>query len=166
MHSKVLFSTAMLFYFGFCHAQLSGEDFDRIDSMIARTAHVPLCKKNGKDDVRFMNRAPEKYSSYREDFTKLIDSAFTFPANSNFFCDITAEINCEGKAGNYDFAIEPRTFDYNDFKNFKQLMALVEKLRNYTFKPAVNLGENVNSSVRFRLMAKNGKALITAVPKR
>ena len=77
-------------------------------------------------------------------------------SKSHFHCDITVEINCEGKAGNYNFAIEPRTFNQEDFENFRQLIVLIYKLRNYAFKPAIYLGENVNSKVKFRLAAKDG----------
>ncbi len=141
-------------------AQLSGDDFARIDSMIARTAQVPLCKKDGKDDIRFINRAPEKYSNYKEEFARQMADVFKFSPDSHFFCDIDVEINCDGKAGNYTFTIEPRTFDMADFENFKQLISLVEKLRNYTFVPAVYLGANVNSKTSFRITTKNGKPVI------
>lgn len=162
---KLLVPAAMLLSLsGF--SQLSGEDFDRMDSMIARTAQVPLCKKDGKQDLRFIKRTPEKYSNYKEEFARQMEGAFTFAEKSHFFCDIDVEINCEGKAGNYTFTIEPRTFDQADYENFKQLMAFVEKLRNYTFIPAVNLGENVNSKTSFRFTTRNGKPVVDIIPKK
>jgi hypothetical protein len=141
-------------------AQLSGADFDAIDSLEEATPQLSLCKKNGKDDLRFMNRAPEKYSNYKQEFADSAAGAFTFTEKSHFYCDLSVEINCEGKAGNYSFAIEPRTFGPADLENFKQLMTLVEKFRYHIFAPAVYLGEKVNSTTKFRISAKDGRPVV------
>jgi hypothetical protein len=141
-------------------AQLSGTDFDAIDSLEEATPQVNLCKKNGKEDLRFMSRVPEKYSSYKQEFADSATGAFTFTEKSHFYCDLTVEVNCEGKAGNYSFAIEPRTFGPADLENFKQLMSLVEKFRNHIFVPAVYLGEKVNSTSKFRISAKDGRPVV------
>ena len=143
-----------------CQAQLSGVDFDVIDSLIATTPEISLCKINGKEDERFFTKTPEKYSNYKQEFMKLIADSIAFPTNNHFRCDITAEINCRGEAGNYDFAIEPKIFTPEDFKVFQQLIQLVNQNRNYVFKPAIYLNENVNSKVHFRLLSKDGKAVM------
>jgi len=143
-----------------CLAQSTGVDFDALDSLIATTPEIDLCEKDGKEDLRFFSKTPEKYSNYKQEFMLQAADAFAFDSNSHFHCDITVEVNCEGKAGNYNFAIEPRTFNLKDFENFKQLIVLVYKLRDYAFKPAIYLGETVNSKVKFRLAAKDGKPVM------
>jgi hypothetical protein len=142
------------------NAQLADQYFEMMDSMQYATPHIDLCQKNGKEDLRFMSKAPEKYSDYKDVFAIEAANAFSFDSKSHFFCDITVEINCEGQAGNYSFAVEPRTFNMKDYEDFKQLISIVEKLRGRTFKPAYYLGENVNSKVKFRLAAYNGKAVV------
>ena len=141
-------------------AQLSDAYFDAVDSLIETTPAIELCQLNGKEDLRFFTKTPEKYSSYKQQFIAQAADAFTFAAGSHFFCDITVEVNCNGKAGNYILAIEPRTFNISDFENFKQLIALLEKLRGFSFQPAIYLGEAVNSKVKFRLLAKEGKVVL------
>ena len=135
-------------------------DFDAVDSLIETTPAIALCKKDGKDDLRFFSKTPEKYANFKQEFLKQALETFTFDAKSHFYCDITVEVNCKGEAGNYTFAIEPRTFNGQDFEYFKQLIALVNKLRGYSFVPAFYLGENVNSKVRFRMAAKEGKVTL------
>lgn len=139
------------------HAQLSEEDFNTIDSLIASTPEIALCLKDGKEDFRFFNRAPEKHSDYKKQFLEAALTSITFSPKSNFFSDIEVELNCKGEAGNYIFRIEPRGFGPADFENVKQLMALVEKFRAHLFTPAIYLGEQVNSKQKFRLLAKNGQ---------
>ena len=141
-------------------AQLSDEYFNAVDSLIETTPAIELCQLNGKEDLRFFTKTPEKYSSYKQQFIAQAADAFTFAAGSHFFCDITVEVNCNGKAGNYILAIEPRTFNISDFENFKQLIALLEKLRGFSFQPAIYLGEAVNSKVKFRVLAKDGRVVL------
>jgi hypothetical protein len=141
-------------------AQLSDAYFDAVDSLMETTPAIELCKINGKEDLRFFSKTPEKYSNYKQQFIAQAVDAFKFAAGSHFFCDITVEVNCSGKAGNYDLAIEPRTFNISDFENFKQLIALLEKLRSFSFQPAIYLGEAVNSKVKFRVLAKDGKVVL------
>lgn len=119
-----------------------------MDSLIETTPAIELCKINGKEDLRFFQNA-RKIFNYKQQFITQAADAFKFAAGSHFFCDITVEINCSGKAGNYNLAIEPRTFNLADFENFKQLIALLEKLRPFSFQPAIYLGEAVNSKVKF-----------------
>jgi hypothetical protein len=157
---KIAFTILIVSFVQFSFGQLGSGDLDVIDSLIAHTPEIQLCKKDGKEDLRFINRAPEKYSSYKDTFLKQMTDAITFPPKSNFTCQISVEVNCEGKAGNYRFAIEPRAFTQADFENFKQLIALVQKLRDYTFTPAVYLGEKVNSKTRFRIRLQHGRLLI------
>ncbi len=135
-------------------------DFDAVDSLIATTPAIDLCLKDGKEDMRFFSKTPEKYSNFKQQFMLKATEAFTFDAKSHFHCDIAVEVNCEGKAGNYTFAIEPRTFNLQDFEYFTQLIALVNRLYDYAFKPAYYLGEDVNSKVRFRIAAKEGKLIM------
>ena len=158
--------TALLFLFcyvgllNFGFAQNARVDFNAVDSLIGTTPEVALCKIKGKEDKRFFAKAPEKYSDFKQVFMQQVADAFTFSNRSHFFCDITVEVNCNGEAGNYDFAIEPRTFKPEDFEYFTQLIAFVNHLRTATFKPAFYLGENVNSKLRFRLLAKDGKVVM------
>lgn len=140
--------------------QLGEEYFNAVDSLIETTPAIELCKINGKEDLRFFSKTPEKYSNYKQQFITQAADAFKFAAGSHFFCDITVEINCSGKAGNYNLAIEPRTFNLADFENFKQLIALLEKLRPFSFQPAIYLGEAVNSKVKFRVLAKEGRVVL------
>lgn len=141
-------------------AQLSDAYFDAVDSLIETTPAIELCQLNGKEDLRFFSKTPEKYSNYKQQFIEQAEGAFTFVAGSHFFCDIAVEVNCNGKAGNYDLAIEPRTFNLADFENFKQLIVLLQKLRSFSFQPAIYLGEAVNSKVKFRLLVKDGKVVL------
>lgn len=158
MKNRLLFLFMISSSFGF--AQTTGVDFDLLDSLIATTPEISLCKKDGKEDTRFFSKAPERYSDYKQELMKLAGDTFAFDPKSHFYCDITVEVNCKGKAGNYDFAFEPRTFTPQHFEYLKQLIALVNRLHDCTFKPAFYLGEDVNSKVRFRLMAKDGKLVM------
>ena len=157
---KPLLTILALLIFAMGFGQQSSVDFDAIDSLIGTTPEIKLCKKAGKEDLRFMSKTPEKYSTYKLDFMTAAPDAFSFDAGSHFTCGVTVEVNCEGKAGNYHFAIEPRNFKPADFENFKQLIALVNKLTDLNFTPAIYLGENVNSKISFKLLAKNGKLLM------
>ncbi len=130
---------------------------DTVDMLIEATPVIDLCVVNAKEDVRFMSKAPEKYSSYKQEFMKRALADLRFPDSSHFHCDIEVEINCLGKAGNYTFGIEPRTFSRDDFQSFRQVISLVEALRNFTFTPAIYLGEQVNSNAHFRIQIKNGE---------
>ena len=89
-------------------------------------------------------------------FTQASKDVFVFDSSSHFTCLLEVEINCKGMAGNYSFGIEPRTFTNNDFKNFKQLISIVETLQKNIFKPASHLGELVNSRLKFKINAKDG----------
>ena len=160
MKTALLFLFCYLTLFSFCFAQSASVDFNAVDSLMGTTPEIALCKVNGKEDTRFFTKAPEKYSDFKQVFMKQAAKVFTFSIKSHFFCDIAAEVNCKGEAGNYNFAIEPRTFKPEDFEYFTQLITLVNGLRKVTFKPAFYLGENVNSKVRFRLFAKDGKVEI------
>lgn len=157
---KHLLFILLLFCTQLSFAQLSDAYFYAVDSLIETTPAIELCKIKGKEDLRFFTKTPEKYSNYKQQFIAQAADAFTFAAGSHFFCDITVEVNCSGKAGNYDLAIEPRTFNLSDFENFKQLIALLEKLRSFSFQPAIYLGEAVNSKVKFRLLAKEGRVIL------
>jgi hypothetical protein len=157
---KSFLLVAVVLTCSFCFGQQSKIDFDLLDSLITTTPEIDLCKKDGKEDVRFMTKTPEKYSNFKQEFINQAVDAFSFAGSSHFFCDISVQINCEGKAGNYHFSIEPRNFKDQDFENFKQLIVLVNKLANFAFKPAMYLGENVNSKVSFRLTVKDGKPVL------
>lgn len=141
-------------------AQLADSYFDTIDSLTEATPQIELCKKDGKEDLRFFSKTPEKYSDYKLVFARAADSTFNFEETSHFFCDVTVEINCEGKAGNYSISIEPRTFTLEDYHHFLTLISLIEKLSPQSFTPAIYLGEKVNSKVKFRLAAKNGNVTL------
>lgn len=143
-----------------CKGQAEQVDFDKLDSLIATTPAIALCEKNGEEDLRFFSKTPEGYSNYKQEFARRMEGAFTFNPAHHFFCDITVEVDCNGKAGNYTFGIEPRTFKPQDFEYVTQLVAFINSLAEYSFKPAYYLGENVNSKVSFRLVAKEGKATI------
>ncbi len=155
---------SLVFFLAFllqtCWAQQEVVDFDEVDSLIATTPAIYLCLKDGQEDLRFFSKTPEKYSNYAQVFANQMASAFSFDSASHFFCDITVEVSCEGKAGNYLFGIEPRTFSMADFSCLKQLVVFVNKLRDYEFTPAYYLGENVNTKVKLRLEAKDGVAVI------
>lgn len=145
----------------FSIAQQNDIDYDAaIDSLVSTTPGIYRCQKNGKDDTRYLTKTPEKYSNYQPVFYQYVDSFIHFSKTSHFFCDVEVEINCKGEAGNYLLSIEPRLFHAEDFEYFKQLIALIESLRNYKFKPAYYLGEDVNSRVKFRLYADKGKVRI------
>ena len=159
---KPLLTILLFFMFctGYCQ-QTPAVDWDLVDSLIATTPGIGLCLKNGKEDVRFFSKTPEKYSNFKQEFIKQAETAFTFTEATHWYCDISAEINCDGEAGNYTFAVEPRTFKAEDLEYFKQLINLVNtKLKTYEFQPAIYLGEKVNTKVRFRLAAKNGFAIL------
>ena len=142
-------------------AQQNEIDYDAaIDSLVSTMPGIYLCQKNGKDDTRYLTKTPEKYSNYQPVFYQYVDSFIHFSNTSRFFCDLQVDINCKGEAGNYLLSIEPRLFHAEDFEYFKQLVALIESLRNFKFKPAYYLGEDVNGRVKFRLYADKGKALI------
>lgn len=160
MKSVSLILLLQIVFFFSVTAQNTGVDFDAVDSVIATTPSIDLCKINGTEDKRFFSKAPEKYSDFKQEFMKQAADAFIFDHKSHFFCDVTAEVNCKGKAGNYNFAFEPRTFKQQDFEYLKQLVDLVNRLRDFTFKPAFYLGQDVNSKVRFRLVAKDGKPVM------
>ncbi len=149
-----------LFCSGTIRAQLSEEEFNTIDSLIASTPEIELCLKDGKEDLRFFSRAPEKHSDYKKLFLESAIASITFNERSKFFCDIEVEINCKGESGNHIFRIEPRGFGPDDFENFKQLIEAVEKFRGHPFTPAIYLGELVNSKLKFRLAAKNGQVVL------
>lgn len=138
-------------------AQSQTVDFDAVDSLIATTPEIEMCEKNGKEDLRFFSKTPERYANFKQEFFKQMNTIPTPDSASHFFCDITVEVNCKGIAGNYDFAIEPRTFKQQDYVYFSQLIELINSLRNQSYVPAYYLGENVNSRVSFRLAAKQGK---------
>lgn len=137
-------------------AQSKPVDFDAVDSLIATTPEIEMCIKNGKEDLRFFSKTPERYSNFKQEFFTQVKDGIVLDSSSHFFCDITVEVNCKGIAGNYDFAIEPRTFSQQDYFYFNRLVDLINSLRNYNYKPAYYLGENVNSQVSFRLAAKHG----------
>lgn len=139
------------------YSQLSPVDFNEVDSLIETTPTIQLCMKDGQEDVRFLNKTPEKYSDFRQQFYKQVLSAIVFPDSSKFQCDISAEIDCRGKAGNFGFGIEPRIFYEGEMESFRQLIALVHSLRDYEYTPAMYLGEQVNSKAKFRLIVRKGQ---------
>jgi hypothetical protein len=149
-----------LFCVSLAPAQSTAVDFDVVDSLIQTTPGIYLCDKDGKEDLRFFSKTPESLSNYKQEFARQMTDAFNFDSAGHFFCDISVEVNCKGKAGNYRFAIEPRTFSTRDLECLKQLIVFVNKLRDYEFKPAYYLNESVNSKVRFRLAAIEGKAVL------
>lgn len=142
------------------YSQISDAEMDTVDMLIDATPLVDLCLVNTKEDLRFMNKAPEKYSNYKQEFMKRALTDLRFPDSSHFHCDVEVEINCKGKAGNYTFGIEPRTFSRDDFQSFRQVISLVEALRNFLFIPATYLGEQVNSNARFRIQVKGGEIVM------
>lgn len=141
------------------HAQaaITEEEAEWMDSVILATPEVALCVVNGYEDKRFLNRTPEKHSDYRTRFQQAADSLIHFDVKSRFFCDIEVDITCNGRAGNYIFRIEPAGFSTVDFNNFKEMMEVVNYLSHQTLTPAIHLGEKVNSRIKFRLMAVNGR---------
>ncbi|HLP20350.1 MAG TPA: hypothetical protein VK174_08615 [Chitinophagales bacterium] len=157
---KLLSTICALFFYSFSFCQQNNTaavDFDVVDSLIETTPALDMCLKDGKEDLRFFSKTPEKYSDFKQKFMEQVSTAVNIPAGSHFYCDISAEINCEGKAGNYNFAFEPRTFTIDDFEILKQYITLVNAMRETVFTPAIYLGEKVNSKVRFKLLAKEGK---------
>lgn len=157
---KSTLTTILLILAVAAQAQLADSYFDIIDSLIEATPQIELCKKDGKDDLRFFSKTPEKYADYKQVFAQIADTTFHFEETSHFFCDIQVEINCEGKAGNYSISIEPRTFTLSDYGHFLKLIQLIAELKLHVFTPAVYLGEKVNSKTKFRLMTKNGNVVI------
>lgn len=160
MIKQLLYLFLMWVCIGNCAAQRNEVNFDAVDSLIETTPELDMCLKDGKEDLRFFYKTPEKYSDYKQQFAKQAAGVLVFEPNSHFVCDVSVEVNCKGQAGNYDFAIEPRTFSLKDFEYFKQLIGLVNQLKSFAFKPAHYLGEDVNSKVKFRLAAKDGKAVV------
>ncbi len=154
---KNLLASFFLFLSVLAQAQLADSYFDTMDSLIETTPQITLCQKDGKEDLRFFSKTPEKYADYKQVFARVADTTFTFEETSHFFCDIQVEINCKGKAGNYSFSVEPRTFTLSDYNHFLKLMQLVNNLQQHVFTPAVYLGEKVNTITKFRLSAKAGK---------
>lgn len=135
-------------------------DFDEVDSLIESTPAVEMCLKDGEEDLRFFSKVPEKYSDFKQQFMEEAIKAIAIPAGNRFYCDISVEVDCKGRAGNYSFGIEPRNFKYSDYEVFKQLIGLINSLNGRTFKPAHYLGEDVNSKVKFRLLVKDDKLLM------
>ncbi len=144
----------------YINAQWSPVDFNEVDSLIETTPSIQLCLKDGQEDIRFLTKTPEKYSDFRQQFYKQVFSAITFPDTSRFQCDVSAEIDCNGKAGNFGFAIEPRIFYQGEIESFRQLITLVHSLRNYEYKPAMYLGQPVNSKAKFRLVVRKGQLML------
>jgi hypothetical protein len=144
-------------------AQQTGQevDFDAVDSLIATTPELDMCLKNGEEDLRFFSKTPEKYSDFKQRFMDEALRVITaIPAHNHFRCEITVEVDCKGRAGNYNFGIEPRTFSVDDYKVLEQLIKTIDGLRNTTFTPAYYLGESVNSKVRFVLLVKDDKLIM------
>lgn len=136
-------------------------DFDAVDSLIATTPEIDMCLKNGEEDLRFFSKTPEKYSDFKQKFMEeALKVITTIPPHNHFRCEITVEVDCNGRAGNYNFGIEPRTFSTNDYLVFEQLIKTIQGLRNTVFTPAYYLGENVNSKVRFVLLVKDDKLIM------
>ncbi len=157
---KLLMSLLMLLVVKLSLSQSVTVDFDKLDSLIATTPEITLCERNGAEDLRFFTKTPEGFSNYKQEFASQMNNVLLFNPAHHFACDVTVEVDCNGKAGNYTFGIEPRTFKQQDFDYVVQLIAFVNSLAKYEFKPAYYLGENVNSKVSFRLMAKEGKPVI------
>ena len=139
------------------NAQISDAELDYIDSLIESTPTINLCLKDGKEDLRFFNKAPEKYSNFKQVFITKALETISFSDTTSFKCDIDVEINCQGQAGNYNFAIEPRTFQSKHVPYFVLLIQLIQSLQNYPIQPAQYLGETVNSTARFTLITQGGK---------
>lgn len=154
----------MTFAYSFAlQAQQAGQevDFDAVDSLIATTPELDMCLKNGEEDLRFFSKTPEKYSDFKQRFMDEAIRVITYiPQRNHFRCDMAVEIDCKGRAGNYTFGIEPRTFSIYDYKVLEQLIKTIDGLRNTTFTPAYYLGESVNSKVRFVLQVKDDKLIM------
>ncbi|MBP7390322.1 MAG: hypothetical protein KA841_07950 [Chitinophagales bacterium] len=138
-------------------AQWSPVDFNEVDSLIESTHSIDLCLVDGKEDLRFFSKTPEKYADFKLIFFNQAKGALTYADSSRFKCDITVEINCEGKAGNFVFGIEPRMFYEDEMKTFRQLIQLVGSVKDYSYTPATYLGKQVNSKAKFKLLVKEGK---------
>lgn len=138
-------------------AQWSDVDFNAVDSLIESVHSVDLCLKDGKEDVRFFQKTPEKYSDFKSVFFKQVNDSLSCAQAGKFQCGITAEVNCKGRVGNFTFAIEPRIFYRAEYSYFQQLIGLIGSLKDYPYQPAMYLGEAVNSKVRLKLLVKEGK---------
>ncbi|MBK7149453.1 MAG: hypothetical protein IPH78_11690 [Bacteroidetes bacterium] len=138
-------------------AQWSDVDFNAVDSLIETVHSVELCLKEGKEDLRFFQKTPEKYSDFKSVFFKQVNDSLSCAQAGKFQCGITAEVNCKGRVGNFTFAIEPRIFYRAEYSYFQQLIGLIGSLKDYPYQPAMYLGEAVNSKVRLKLLVKEGK---------
>ena len=69
---KLFLLIALFFLSQVSFAQLSDAYFNAVDSLMETTPAIELCKINGKEDLRFFSKTPEKYSNYKQQFMVIV----------------------------------------------------------------------------------------------